>query len=96
MNRHLLEARRTGAALVLPARRVLAALALGALGTCAVLAGAGAAGAADAPALPEAGSSRLERPRIWDPMIAGRPYCRLFQEIAVLPQNTLHALVVDR
>lgn len=96
MNRHLLEARRTAAALVLPARRLLAALALGALGTCAVLAGAGAAGAADAPALPEAGSSLLERPRIWDPMIAGRPYCRLFQDIDGLPQNTIHALVVDR
>ncbi len=77
---------------------MLAALALGALSTCAVSegAGAGAVAAVDAPVPPAAGSRVLERPRSWDPMAAGRPYCRLFQDVDGLPQNTIHALVVDR
>jgi diguanylate cyclase (GGDEF)-like protein len=31
-----------------------------------------------------------------DPMVAGRPYCKLFLDVDGLPQNTVHALVVDR
>ena len=34
--------------------------------------------------------------RIWDPMSAGRPYSRLFQDVDGLPQNTVHALLMDR
>lgn len=29
-------------------------------------------------------------------MAAGRPFCRLFQDVDGLPQNTVHALVLDR
>jgi diguanylate cyclase (GGDEF)-like protein len=38
----------------------------------------------------------IERRRVWDPMEAGRPYCRLFQDVDGLPQNTVHTLLVDR
>jgi diguanylate cyclase (GGDEF)-like protein len=34
--------------------------------------------------------------RLRDPMTAGRPYSRLFQDVDGLPQNTIHALTVDR
>ncbi|MEO8195394.1 MAG: diguanylate cyclase [Thermoanaerobaculia bacterium] len=29
-------------------------------------------------------------------MVAGRPYCKLFLDVDGLPQNTVHALIVDR
>ncbi|MEO7794413.1 MAG: diguanylate cyclase [Thermoanaerobaculia bacterium] len=36
------------------------------------------------------------RPPAADPMTAGRPYCKLFLDVDGLPQNTVHALMVDR
>lgn len=60
---------------------ILAALAIGALVEPAAHAASGAR------------SARLEP---WDPIEAGRPYCRLYQDVDGLPQNTVHALLVDR
>ena len=37
-----------------------------------------------------------ERRDPWDPFTAGRPYCRVFHDVDGLPQNTVHALQVDR
>ncbi len=43
-----------------------------------------------------AGGARPISAGLRDPMTAGRPYSRLFQDVDGLPQNTIHALTVDR
>ena len=39
---------------------------------------------------------RVERFREADPFDAGRPVCRRFEDVDGLPQNTVHAILVDR
>lgn len=47
-------------------------------------------------AAPVAGAESRGATPAADPMSAGRPYCKLFLDVDGLPQNTVHALLVDR